>query len=222
MSLSVIISIQDSGTAMLRRLGVTVASPELRRAMGRGLANRVKDKFIELQSSRPNKRNWPRQNYWAQAARSVSQPKLQGDAITVSIAQPGLAARYLGPTEIKPVAHKFLAIPARAEAYGTRPIDARWTGKLKFAVLPRGGPVLLLAANIMRVVKSGARKGREVFAGKNQPATSGEGGVMFWLRRKITMPQDKSVLPTEAEMQAAAVAAGNAYVNAQLAKGGAP
>ncbi len=217
MSISVTIAVQDRITPLLKRLGVSLAAPAMKRNMGRGVAECLKNKFAANQSSRPNKKGWPRQGFWAAAARSVQQPRVVSDGVVVSVNQPGVALQAFGGI-VKPLTRKFLAIPAREEAYGVRPIDNRWSGKLTFAVLPHGGPVLLLKQNVMRVLKSGKRKGRETLARKGEEATTGEGGVMYWLKRVVTIKADRSVLPTDAELQDAAIAAANNYVNDVLGK----
>jgi len=218
-SLSFSISIRDEVTPLLRSLPATLGGDGIKLAIGRGVARLIQANFAALQSQRPNRHGWPRQGYWAQAARSVSQPKPDANGVTISIAQPGIAARWFGPTEIKPVAAKTLAIPASPEAYGTRPLDARWSGKLEFSMV--GGKYMALVArdNFMRIVAKGKNAGKRVKASAEK-ATHGAGEIIFWLKRKVTMPQDKTVLPAAEDITAAAVMAAQDYVNAALAKGG--
>jgi hypothetical protein len=218
MSLSVTIT-KDDLKGFLQEVPAALRGADLKRAMGQGAANEVRDNFAELQKTRPNKMGWPRQGYWAQAARSVTRPKPTGEGVSFSITQPGIGARYFGPTEIKPVAAKTLAVPATAEAYGTRPIDARWRGKLEFKMVGGRHMALVAKENFMRVVSKGARKGQQVKAAAEK-ATTGLFEVIFWLRRKVTIKQDKSVLPTADQLRAAAIAGGREYLQAPLAKGG--
>lgn len=215
MSLSVQITKDELGP-LVQGLPAMIRGDGLKRAMGRGVANAIRMHFAGLNQTRPNKMGWRRQNYWAQAARSVSQPKLVKDGLVVSINQPGIGARYLGPTTIRPVAAKTLAIPAQEEAYGTRPRDARWAGLLAFKMVGGRHMALVATENFMRVVTKGKRAGQRVRAAAEK-ATAGAFEVVFWLRRKVTIQQDKSVLPTETELRTAAVSAANDYVAAKLA-----
>jgi hypothetical protein len=119
---------------------------------------------------------------------------------------------------IKPVARKYLAIPEIPEAYGTRPIDATWRGLLEFKMVGGRHMALVARQDFMRVVSKGKRKGQRVRAAIEK-ATEGIYEVVFWLRRTVTMPQDKTVLPPEEDLRTAAIMAGHDYVSAQLAKG---
>jgi hypothetical protein len=220
MSTTVTIS-HDTLRPFLASLPAKLRNANLYRAMGRGLANSLRANFTSLQGSRPNKQGWPRQGYWARAARSVTQPRLDlasatGAAVTVSITEPGIAARYYGPTVIKPVTAKTLAIPAVPEAYGTRPIDARWTGKLEFSMVGGKNMAFVARENFFRVVSRGKNKGQRRYGTGEKNAKEGFADVVFWLRRSVTIPEDKSVLPPDAVMLDAAVAAGQEYVNAVL------
>jgi hypothetical protein len=218
MSLSVTIT-RDEVTPLLQQLPDTLRGDGMKRAMGRGVATLIKANFATLQSQRPNRRGWPRQGYWAQAARSVQKPQLVSDGIVVSINQPGIAARWFGPTEIKPVAARNLAVPAIADAYGTRPIDAQWKGLLQFKMVGGRHMALVAKQNFMRVVSKGKRAGQRVRAALDK-ATEGIYEVVFWLRKKVTIPKDATVLPAPEDMKTAAIMAGSEYVSAQLAKGG--
>lgn len=201
MSVSVTIT-RDDLKPFISTIAAKLRGPDIKRAMGRGVARAVFVNFETLQTVRPNRMGWPRQGYWASSARSVSQPKLVTDGIVVSITKPGIAARYFGPAEIKPVTSKFLAIPATADAYGTRPIDARWSGKLEFSMVAGRLPAL-----VMRSVRRVSKK-----------MTSGVGDVIFWLKKKVTMPQDKTVLPGDDDLVTAAIIAGQDYIQAQVNK----
>ncbi len=218
MSLSFSLSIRDEVTPLLRSLPSALGGDGIKLAIGRAAARLIQANFAALQSQRPNRHGWPRQGYWAQAARSVSQPKPDPDGVTISVAQPGIAARYFGPTEIKPVAARYLTIPAREEAYGTRPIDSRWNGQLRFIPTRCGGMLVQRDMTTIRVIKD-TRRGRE----GQQRVRRGEqagGGVLFWLLRSVTMPQDKTVLPDADDLRAAAVMAAQDYLDAAIAKGG--
>ncbi len=90
-----------------------------RRAIGAAARNTIIAHLSNLQSTRPNKHGWPRQGYWASAARSVTQPIDHGDAIVIGIQQVGIALHYYGGT-ITPKQSKYLTLPTVPEAYDKR------------------------------------------------------------------------------------------------------
>jgi hypothetical protein len=104
-----------------------------------------------------------------------------------------VAQRYFGGTIVPTGGRKFLAIPARTEAYNKSP---RQFDDLVFVVLPNGGPCLIQKADTHRALTKGKNKGKLVKA-DTATATHGEGGVMFWLRRSVTQRGNEAVLPPE-------------------------
>lgn len=215
MPLQLTIDIRDAITPHLRRLGAAIASPGLRRAIGAAARNTIIAHLSNLQSTRPNKQGWPRQGYWAAAARSVTQPIDHGNTIVIAIQQTGIALHYYGGT-ITPKQSKYLTIPAVPEAYGTRARDARWQDRLRFALLA-GKPALVAKVNFYRAITKGRRAGQRQFATGDR-AKHGASDVVYWLIRSAAIRPDPSILPAADTILHSAAEAARRYVDAILAR----
>lgn len=88
-------------------------------------------------------------------------------------------ARVDGPVSVSPKNKKWLAIPATAESYGKRP---REIAGLRFQRMKEGK----LAA-LVRDTDEKDADGR----------TKSE--VIFWLKKGVTLPQDRGLLPSEGQ-----------------------
>jgi hypothetical protein len=89
-------------------------------------------------------------------------------------------SRVDGPVSVKPRTKKWLAIPNTAEAYGRRPRELK---SLRFILIKKG----FLAALVRDIDGPPGPDGR-------QPSE-----VIYWLKKGVTLPQDRGLLPTEAE-----------------------
>lgn len=217
MPISLTIDIRDAVTPQLRRLGLAVTSPPFRRALGAGVRVTLIKHFTDRQASKPNKQGWPRQGYWAGAARSVTQPVDQGAAVVVGIKQIGIAQHYYGNPDLRPKHAKFLTIPAVPEAYGTRARDARWVGRLQFSLVGGRHTALVARENFYRTVTKGKKAGQRQFATGSR-ARRGFAEVIFWLRRHVKIDPDPTVLPAESALTTAALESATRYVDAQLTR----
>lgn len=190
--------VNDAGLMAAQRLALLDRPGTFEPVIKRAAANTVKAHFAQLQADRPNKQGWPRRNYWAGCARSVTQSHRPG-LVTISITQLGFRLRLEGGivTPGKGISTKsgkptqFLTIPARPEAYKA---TAKQYGNLQFAYVD-GRPALVAkegGATRERVVKGLTRS--SVIKGAIQ------GTVMYWLARKTTHQPDPSVLPTKEKM----------------------
>lgn len=101
-----------------------------------------------------------------------------------------VAQRFFGGT-IRAKKSRFLAIPARREAYGKSP---RQFDDLQFIVTDNGPMLVQRAASLIKAVR---RKG-EV---KIKQVGEQGGGVFFWLRRSVRQRPDRSLLPSDAEIK---------------------
>lgn len=88
-------------------------------------------------------------------------------------------ARVDGPVSVKPRTKKWLAIPATAESYGKRP---REIDGLRFVLMKKGK----LAA-LVRVETEKDADGKP------------KSEVVFWLKKGVTLPQDRGLLPSEGQ-----------------------
>ena len=133
-------------------------------------------------------------NHFAQAVEKVAAPAaLSSDAAgaTLTISHPGFI-RAFRSVKIVPRESKSLAIPIHALSYGKRAGEL-WDRMHLF--IPKGKRII--AATI--------------------------GGVLtplYVLCKSVTQKQDRSLLPSDAEFQAAAVAGAKGWLGMALAKGG--
>ena len=188
-------------TALGQRCRTALESTEMVQAGGTAVKRLLVDHFTELNAERANAMGGKRTNFYADAARSVNAAPLQvsGQSAMISINKLGLAQRIAGGT-IRPVNKKYLAIPARAEAYGHTPADFD-----DLAFVPRGNGKAMLVQTVKTEVdwKAKRRKGATV---SDYARTTG-GVVMFWLVTEVVQAPDPTVLPDEELMQQTAYAA---------------
>jgi len=204
MSLGLHIAIDDQISTPLIRAGQYARKPEMRKVMGRGVANDLRQHFSKLDQERPNEMGGRRTHFWGQARRSVQNPVLlDADTVSVSINQVGVAQRYYGG-DIYAQPGKALSLPARAEAYGKRPGEFT---DLHIEVF-KEHDLAALVQNDQTSLSIRKKKGggRTVKRGEEQG-----GGVFFWLVKRVTQDGDPSVLPTDAELRLAAYNAGLDY-----------
>lgn len=180
--MSMEVSISGSSNEIDRAIAVLGSPVRVNKAISQGALPVVQNHFRGLAATNHN-RFGVRSSFWN---RMLAATKGDATAEAAIVRMPGeIALRFFGGT-VTPKKAKFLAIPARAEAYGKSPRDFT---DLRFAVLPEGGPVLI------RVVKKSGKSGKDIMGGE----------VMYWLRRQATIRANSEVLPTEAELQAGAV-----------------
>lgn len=190
--------VNDAGLTAAQRLALLDRPNTFEPVIKRALSNTVKGHFANLQADRPNKMGWPRRNFWASCARSVTQTHVPGK-VTVSITQVGFRLRLEGGV-VKPGKNistwsgkptRWLTIPARPEAYKA---TAKQFGNLVFAYVD-GRPALVAnegGATRLRVVKGAVRS--SVIKGAIV------GTPVFWLAGKTTHKPDPTVLPTREVM----------------------
>ena len=164
--------------------------PDTLMVMGRAVATLLRKHFTELDKDRPNKLGGERTHFWGKARRSVQQPELvSGDAAKVSITAIGVAQRYYGG-DIVPHTAKALTIPVHPSAYGHR---AREFDDLEY-------------------IPSKSGKSLAILARPNSASAHGIGEVYYVLVRRVHQKADPTVLPTETEIDEAALNAGETYL----------
>lgn len=215
------LNIQGDIHAETRALLASVRSGEGIRAAARGVQAETKDFYAGLEQTRPNKQGWPRQHFWAAVRRSVNQPVVNSPTTaTVSITHPHLLQRVKGGPIRPGAGRRYLTIPAIAEAYGKR---AREFHNLRFGFAENrfGNLAPALVENSGQSVAFGRR--RKDGTRKVTPGEEIGGNAFFWLVKKVYQPADPTALPTEAQLQVAAVAGANSWaksVTDQANKGG--
>lgn len=170
-----------------------------RAEMGAAVRIELIEHFTELEQDSVHHRTAARllaapTGFYADAARSVQAPVVQGENVSIAINKEGLAQRYFGgPIEAK--RSKWLTIPAIAQAYGKR---AGAFHNLRFVYFRSD-----LAALVERLSTLVKRDRKGIF----RPIASTLGAVFFWLKPSVNQDPDPTVLPSDDEMGARAIEA---------------
>ena len=159
---------------------ILASDHELAQAAGRGVSNAVKRHLVE-RDSRGRSDGLPRTGYYGDAASGVT-TEVSGNRAVVTIHKEGVALHYYGGVVYPTTGHKALAIPKSIQGAGKRPAEAD-PDHTKFALVwPKGE-------------KTGTLRDKETDE------------VVYLLVSKATIPEDKTILPTEDEMKSAGMAA---------------
>lgn len=182
------ITVKDTATPALQSLIEGMKPSQLNPIVGRSARNVVREYLFAYNGSHGNRLGGSRTNYYTGAARGT-QFQVAGDQVVVSINQVGFAQRYYGGT-IKPVAKKFLTIPARAEAHGKRASEFPDL----IVLFGRNGPYALARAGSTKI-----GFGHADASGHRGVISRGEQGgeIMFWLVKSVTQQPNPDVIPTE-------------------------
>ena len=168
---------------------VMPSEQELAQAAGRAVSNIVKRQLVERdQSGRSD--GLPRTGYYGDAASGVTTEMsgktalitIPGKTALITIHKEGVALHYYGGVVYPTSGHKALAIPKSIQGAGKRPAEAD-PDRTKFALVwPKGKT-------------TGTLRDKETDE------------VVYLLVPKATIPEDKTILPTEDEMKSAGMAA---------------
>ena len=152
---------------------ILASDHELAQAAGRGVSNAVKRHLVE-RDARGRSDGLPRTGYYGDAASGVT-TEVSGNRAVVTIHKEGVALHYYGGVVYPTDGHKALAIPKVAAVAGKRPSEID-PDRTRFAIVwPKGKT-------------TGTLRDKET----NE--------VIYLLVPKATIPEDKSILPTEDEM----------------------
>jgi hypothetical protein len=177
----------------VEKLGGAISGDDVRMVMGDAVRNVLRDHFTALAHDAEHHKTArgfgvSPTGVYEEARAQTQEPQLESGGVSVSINQVAIAQRLFGG-DIEPVNAKFLAIPARSEAYGKRPREFE---NLRFILFPSGAGAL--------VEKGGGKKANL------------EGLVYFWLVKHVHQEPDPSVLPEESAMLDAAMANAQSYI----------
>lgn len=200
----IVISI-DSGEVRnrLQELGRLAGNPRPVLVAATGAVRKLLQDHFKRRQQKPNAMGGKRTNFWMDVYRSTQLGEVTDRHGVIVIGDPRFAQKVYGGTITagksissktgKPT--KYLAIPARKEAYGKRP--AMMTGVELHVVQcgPNGGGAL--------VVKTAA-KAKSKFIDL----------VMYWLVRKVTQKKDPDALPPGDALEKTAVEAAETYLHA--------
>jgi hypothetical protein len=172
----------------LQRLAKTVDGPDrvaLMRVLGRGLEGDLREHFLR-KNQKPNKKGYPKSNFWARIRRSTNfAGATEGDA-TVAVADPAFATHLYGAT-IRPKRSKFLTIPIAPESYGKRVAEME-DDSIFFLPRRRGGGFLA------------------------RPLADGSNRLLYFLTRQVTVPRDPDALPSPATLNKKAIARARSHL----------
>lgn len=197
MSLTIKVTVVDGGLRAVMLQLTRGGFVELNRAAGTELQTVAFEHVAKLAAERhgtAEKLGATPTNHYAQAAEKIAAPAaLSADAAgaTLAFSHPGFT-RAFRSVKIAPTTSRSLALPIHAISYGHR-AAALWERLGLF--IPKGKR--FIAANI--------------------------GGVLtplYVLVRSLTQKQDRSLLPSDEQFQAAAAAGAKGWLGMALAKGG--
>lgn len=158
---------------------ILASDHELAQAAGRGVSNAVKRHLVE-RDARGRSDGLPRTGYYGDAASGVT-TEVNGSRAVVTIHKEGVALHYYGGV-VYPTDAKALAIPKSIQGAGKRPAEAD-PDHTKFALIwPKGKT-----------------------AGTLRDKETDE--VVYLLVPKAKIKEDKTVLPTDAELESAGMSA---------------
>jgi len=189
MAYSITIHAEDNASSMLAAIQAGLTVESLRKPVGAAVVLLFQKHFLALP---PNKMGWASSGFWAKCARATNWTP-SADGVDVNVDELGARQRLLGG-EIHPTAgHKYLTIPARAEAYGKR---AGEFDDLHVA-FGRNGPYALVQ-NISQLVSFGRK--RKDGSRTLTPGDEIGGLVMFWLVKSVHQDADPDVIPSDEEI----------------------
>jgi hypothetical protein len=193
------LTISDRATPAVDQLSDLVQGPRIANRYTGAVARLIVANFRMLDTERANSMGGKRTHFYANAAKGTNW-RNDDSTGTITIHAAGIAQRLFGGT-IKPVKGKFLAIPARAEAYGKSP---REFDDLEPHFGEHGGALVQRQSQRLSFVKENRRyeRGGRGFTRAKAGATEG-GGVFFWLVKSVTQLPDFTVLPTPEDMHTA-------------------
>ena len=128
------------------------SSRALMAAMGKRAEKELRAHFLG-KNSQPNKKGFPRSNFWSRRIRAnTALNEIGADYAVVTIAAPEMAQKVFGGT-ITPKESKYLALPMVAEAANRSPrlfadlhFEPRRGGKVKGALVDASGKTIYLLA----------------------------------------------------------------------------
>jgi hypothetical protein len=197
--ISLTVQVRDTATPAIKRALETLSNPvALMKVLGKGLETDLRAHFA-AKNKQPNKRNWPKQNFWAQIRSATNFTGATNDQATVTVADPRINPHVHGGV-VRPKDAKLLAIPVRREAYGVRPSSGLIPG-LKLVVFPKSGPALVQVPLTQIKFTKDRRKGREGLLRAKATAKRTIARIMYLLRPSVRIPKDPTALPSDAVLQ---------------------
>jgi hypothetical protein len=190
-------------TALVQQLG---NRRNLHARLGKFAEGELRD-YFEARDTEPNKSGWRALHFWGEIRSATSFSSADEEKATVLISDARFNQKVHGGT-ITPKEGKFLAIPAREEAYGLSP---KTFHDLYFVALSGGrGMLVQTLQTALTRFRTGKRKG------EIRKTEERGGGVFYWLVKSVTQMKDERALPPEESFRGALLQ----QVSAYLDKGG--
>lgn len=196
------VQLEETATGALRRtMGRLQQATELHEQMGTAVELAVRKHVTATKAPKSPKTKW-----WGSAVDSLTHTSSPTEAV-VSFGQTGVALRYYGGTVRQRPGGPLLTVPSEhvPVSNGTRKA-ARMMGQLAFlrARRPaRKGVVGVLVEGERYIAKRGRNKGQFLPAGSGVRPKKG-GKLLYTLMTETDHRPDPTVLPTTAELLAAA------------------
>lgn len=168
---------------------------DLMQVLGKGLEQDLQ-KHFRARNQEPNKKGWPKQNFWARIRRATSFAGASAEEARVEVSDPAFAAKVHGARNVRPRSGTYLTIPMRPEAYGVRASSG---------VIP--GLFFLRS-----------RRGRAYLASTE---ASGDGKLRLYYRlvKSVNLPADNDALPPRRNIERNLVRRTDSFVRRQLPPG---
>ncbi len=190
------LTIVDRASPAVEQLAALVRGSQIANRYIGAVAVLIRKNFKALDDERANTMGGKRTHFYAEASKGTTW-EAEASGGTISVHATGIAQRLFGGT-IKPVKGKWLAIPARAEAYGHSPRDF---DDLEPRIGANAGALVQRVSQSFSMVKD-QRKGNKG-GQRSKPGAEQGGGVLFWLVKSVTQDPDETVLPDPDDMHLA-------------------
>jgi len=200
MAISAQVNITDLATPAITALEGAMEPKQIAAAIGEAEVTLFQKHFV---NAGPNKQGWPSTDFWSRAAKATN-AQASPNAVIISVAQVGVRQRLQGGDIFPTGDHQYLAIPARAEAYGRAPEEF---DNLKVGYSRRGA-FALVENDATRI-----NGGRQNKAGQRDFSTEVVGGgVFFWLVKSVHQEPDPTVIPDDRDIMQVASETLNAII----------
>lgn len=202
----ILVNVNSEKLEALRRRAGNINPDGLARIGGRAAVGMLVSHFQKLDAERPNKLGGQRTHFFGNAARATadgSNPRVSNGVASIEIKSLGLAQRRFGGTikAGKGISRatgqltKYLAIPARAEAYGKTPGEFDDLEFVPFKSGKRGRGGMLVEKFLTPLTGKNGKRLKNPSRGA-ESRTQG-GLVMYWLVPEVRQDADPSVMPTD-------------------------
>lgn len=194
------IQITDTATPGLREMTAALKNRRpMMRLIGNRVKTRVRDHLIARSQTVRNKLGAPSSGFWGQAAEKVARtaPVAGQDSVSLSLNHPGVA-RAFGPVTIRPLTGVYLTIPRIAEAYNRRAYRVKG---LFFVKTKKGRAFLAESTGGGRGVKAKLK-------------------IWYSLVPVVHQKQDRTILPSDAQLESAALQGVEDYLGLILQRHG--